>query len=141
MKKFLLFLMFGIFAFGDIDIVPKDSSGASSFYSGLVILAPSYASGYWSEGSSKTSKESSGLKEKETSELTYEYYETLLEKRSVEAKEIFTDLGLKKLELSEEDLVELTEIKVGILITNKKKNLALIPAKGIYYNLADRTIR
>ncbi len=141
MKKIVLFLFLGVFIFGDIDIVPKDPSGASSFYSGLVILAPSYASGYWSEGSSKASEESSGIKEKETPELTYEYYETLLEKRFVEAKEIFTDLGLDKLELLEADLVELTEIKVGILVTDKKRNLALIPTKEIYYDLVDRIIR
>ena len=141
MRKFLLFFIFSFLIFGDIDIVPKDPSGASSFYSLLVVLAPSYASGYWSDGSSKASEESSGVKEKETPELTYEYYETLLEKKFAEAREVFTDLGLEKLGLAEVDLIELTETKVGILITNKKSNLALIPSTEIYYNLADRVVR
>ena len=141
MRKSLLFLLLGAFIFGDIDIVPKDPSGASSFYSGLVVLAPSYASGYWSEGSSKASEESSGIKEKETPELTYKYYETLLEKRFVRANEVFTDIGLDKLKLMETDLVELAETKVGILVTDKKRNLALIPQKEIHYDLVDRVIR
>lgn len=141
MKKILLFIVLNVFLLGDIDIVPKDPSGASSFYTGLVLITPSYASAAVSKGSVESSKESSGIKEKETVDLTYEHYEALSEKKFVEANDVFTELGLEKLELAETDLVELTEIKVGILVTNEKKNLALIPSKEIYNNLVDRTVR
>ena len=54
---------------------------------------------------------------------------------------MFTDIGLNKLKLLDADLVELTETKVGILVTDKKRNLALIPQKEIHYDLVDRVIR
>ena len=141
MKKLLLFLALGIFIFGDIDIVPKDPSGASSFYSALVVLTPSYASKYWSEGSSKASGESSGIKEKETAFDTYEHYKKLAETKAVNAEEVFTESGLEKLGLLKNDIVELQEINVGILVTDNEKNLALIPSKLEYYELLVREIR
>ena len=141
MKKALLFLVLGIFALGDIDIVPKNPSAASSFYSGLAVLMPSYASKNWSEGSSKASEESSGIKEKETASDTYEYYKEMAEKKVVSAGAVFTEEGLNKVGLLKDDIVELQEINIGILVTNGEKNLALIPSKSEYYELADRVVR
>ena len=141
MKKILLFLVLGVFVLGDIDIVPKDPSAASVFYSALAVMMPSYASKNWSEGSSEASEESSGIKEKETASDTYEYYKKMAEKKVVNAGEVFTENGLNKLGLLKDDIVELQEINIGILVTNDKKNLALIPSKSEYYKLVDRVIR
>lgn len=141
MKKIFLFLLLSVFMLGDIDIVPDDPSGKSMFYSGLIILTPSYASAYSSKESGDNSKESSALKEKETQEETYAYYEKLAENKFVNAEEVFTEYGLKKLDMENMDIVELTETKVGILITDKKRNLALIPSKPEYNNLSYRETR
>ena len=138
MKKILLFILLSIFALGDIDIVPNDPSGKSMFYTSLVILLPSYASGHFS---TESSKESNPIKEKETAEETYVYYKKMAENKSVKAEEVFTEAGLGKLGLQNEEIVELSEIKVGILITDGTRTLALIPSKSEYNELTYRTLR
>ena len=138
MNKILLFLLLSIFTLGDIDIVPDDPSGKSMFYTSLAILLPSYASGHFSN---ESSKESNPIKEKETAEETYVHYKKMAENRVVKAGEVFTDVGLEKLGLKNEEMVELSEIKVGILIADGTRNLALIPSKSEYNELTYRTVR
>ena len=65
----------------------------------------------------------------------------MAENKSVKAEEVFTEAGLGKLGLQNEEIVELSEIKVGILITDGTRNLALIPSKSEYNELTYRTLR
>lgn len=138
MKKILLFLLLSIFTLGDINIVPDDSSGKSIFYTVLVSLTPSILSDQLSK---ESSKESSPIKEKETKEETYAYYKKLTESQIVKADEVFTEVGLEKLELKNDEIIELSETKVGILVTNEARSLALISSKSEYDDLIYRALR
>ena len=138
LKKILLFLLLSVFVLGDIDIVPKDPSGKSIFYTVLVSLTPSILSDQLSKESSRESKP---LKEKETVEETYAYYKKLMENPIVKAEEVFTEVGLEELKLKNEEIIELSETKIGILVTDRTRNLTLIPSKSEYNDLVYRTVR
>ena len=94
----------------------------------------------WSSGFDWIGDESP-IKEKETAEETYDYYKKLAENKIVRAEEVFTEVGLEKLELKNEKIVELSETNVGILVMDGTRNLALITSKSEYDDLIYRALR
>ncbi|MBP9478715.1 MAG: hypothetical protein KBF12_08850 [Sebaldella sp.] len=140
MKKVYLFLVLALssLSVSDINIVPDDSFGKSIFYSGLVIAAPIYLSAHTSQEVSS----SKNYDENRTVEETYKYFKNLAQKgEKVRADEVFSTLGLENVGLKNEDMVELTEINVGMLVSNKYKSLALIPSNAKYEDLMGKKIR
>ncbi|MBP9478982.1 MAG: hypothetical protein KBF12_10210 [Sebaldella sp.] len=130
MKKISLFLcmMFSVISMSDfIDIGADDSSVMSLYTSIYVMISPSVFSQESSRGSQNGNDR--------TVEENYNYYKGLIDKENLTAKEIFSNEGLEQLKVSADDKVELTDTKIGLLVTNKSKTLALIPVEDKYVNV------
>ena len=133
MKKvrvIILCLLFSIVAMSDfIDIGQDDSSVMSLYTSIYVVTSPSVFS-------RDSSAESKGNRAK-TVEENYEYYKKLAHKKNLTAKEVFSDEGLEQVKLKAEERITLEDTKIGLIVANKKKALALIPSKEKYTNIMD----
>ena len=130
MKKISLFLcmMFSVISMSDfIDIGADDSSVMSLYTSIYVMISPSVFSQESPRGSQNGNDR--------TVEENYNYYKGLIDKENLTAKEIFSNEGLEQLKVSADDKVELTDTKIGLLVTNKSKTLALIPVEDKYVNV------
>ena len=133
MKKISLFLcmMFSVISMSDfIDIGADDSSVMSLYTSIYVMISPSVFSQESSRGSQNGNDR--------TVEENYNYYKGLIDKENLTAKEIFSNEGLEQLKVSADDKVELTDTKIGLLVTNKSKTLALIPVEDKTFQRQDQ---
>ena len=105
----------------------NDSSTMSLFYSFTIITSPSAVSMELSEASDRNKIK--------TVEENYEYHKRLMDAENIMAKDVFSKDLIEKFGLNENDRMELSETKVGIIISDKNKALAFIPAKQEYADL------
>ena len=110
-----------------IAIGGNDSSTMSLFYSFTIITFPSAVS--------MESSEASDRNKIKTVEENYEYHKKLMDTENLMAKDVFSKDLIEKFGLNENDRMELSETKVGIIISDKNKALAFIPAKQEYADL------
>ncbi len=110
-----------------IAIGGNDSSTMSLFYSFTIITFPSAVS--------MESSEASDRNKIKTVEENYEYHKKLMDAENLMAKDVFSKDLIEKFGLNENDRMELSETKVGIIISDKNKALAFIPAKQEYADL------
>ena len=110
-----------------IAIGGNDSSTMSLFYSFTIITSPSAVSMELSEASDRNKIK--------TVEENYEYHKKLMNAENIMAKDVFSKDLIEKFGLNENDRMELSETKVGIIISDKNKALAFIPAKQEYADL------
>ncbi len=110
-----------------IAIGGNDSSTMSLFYSFTIITSPSAVSMELSEASDRNKIK--------TVEENYEYHKRLMDAENIMAKDVFSKDLIEKFGLNENDRMELSETKVGIIISDKNKALAFIPAKQEYADL------
>ena len=133
MKKvsvIILCILFSVIAMSDfINIGQNDSSVMSLYTSIYVVTSPSV----FSRDSSAESK-GKGTK---TVEENYEYYKKLANKKNLTAKEVFSDEGLEQVKLKAEERVTLDDTKMGLIVANQTKIVALIPSSEKYENIMD----
>ena len=123
-------ILFSVVTMSDfIDIGQDDSSVMSLYTSIYVVTSPSVFS-------RDSSAESKGNRAK-TVEENYEYYKKLANKKNLTAKEVFSDEGLEQVKLKAEERVTLDDTKMGLIVANQTKIVALIPSSGKYANIMD----
>ena len=123
-------ILFSVVTMSDfIDIGQDDSSVMSLYTSIYVVTSPSV----FSRDSSAESK-GKGTK---TVEENYEYYKKLANKKNLTAKEVFSDEGLEQVKLKAEERVTLDDTKMGLIVANQTKIVALIPSSEKYENIMD----
>lgn len=135
MKKVCLILgvMLSLVSVSNFIMGGDDSSGKSLFTSIYIMFLPLEVSA----GSS----DESGRNRVKTVEENYEYHKKIMEAGNLTAKDIFSEELIKKFGLNENDKIDLSEIKLGIIVSDKTKVLAFIPAKQEYAELMDSNKR
>ncbi|MBP9477159.1 MAG: hypothetical protein KBF12_00945 [Sebaldella sp.] len=71
----------------------------------------------------------------------YEYFDQLMAKGDVKAKDIFSQEGLDTYALGENDEIQLDKLNVGILVSSIEKPLIVVPSDVKYAGLNGRSVR
>lgn len=71
----------------------------------------------------------------------YEYFDQLMAKGDVKAKDIFSEEGLNAYALGENDQIQLDKLNVGILVSSIEKPLIVVPSDIKYAGLSKRSVR
>ena len=72
----------------------------------------------------------------------YEYFDNLVAQgETVKAKDIFSEEGLERYELTAEAVMDLDKVNVGILVSNLDRPIVLVPSDMKYSGLSERGIR
>ena len=71
----------------------------------------------------------------------FEYFDQLMAKGDVKAKDIFSQEGLDTYALGENDEIQLDKLNVGILVSSIEKPLIVVPSDVKYAGLNGRSVR
>ena len=71
----------------------------------------------------------------------YEYFDQLMAKGDVKAKDIYSQEGLDTYALGENDEIQLDKLNVGILVSSIEKPLIVVPSDVKYAGLNGRSVR
>jgi hypothetical protein len=71
----------------------------------------------------------------------YEYFDQLMAKGDVKAKDIFSQEGLDTYALGENDQIQLDKLSIGILVSSIEKPLIIVPSDIKYAGLNERSVR